>query len=197
MTTLEVSLIPTLHNKYARTKKTLYVITMNGNECLGLELGGWIFIHWHIKCSSMCKRERTLSVANKHHLFICSYIISFSYMEKYWDINQALYRWPLLKNFCCSNWKLRLKPHKFRKFVEALVSSAATCLLSLIIYWAQPTPTSLTPWPPPTEKSGMGTVGHGLASNVLQKNAAAEKHIKAYLFWCVQVWVYTYLPLVQ
>jgi hypothetical protein len=45
MTTLEVSLIPTLHNKYARTKKILFVITMNGNEFLGLELGGWLFVH--------------------------------------------------------------------------------------------------------------------------------------------------------
>jgi hypothetical protein len=39
MTTLEVSLIPTLHDKYARTKKILFVITMDGNECLGL-IGG-------------------------------------------------------------------------------------------------------------------------------------------------------------
>jgi hypothetical protein len=45
MSTLEVSLIRTLHHKYARIKKILLVIAMNGDECSGLEGWGWLFVH--------------------------------------------------------------------------------------------------------------------------------------------------------
>jgi hypothetical protein len=57
-------------------------------------------------------------------------------------------------------------------------------LFALFNYLPSPTCTGIVDTLASTDKENWdGAAGHGLASNVLQKNATTEEHIKACSFW--------------